>query len=195
MSAVKTVLVTLLAGVLSIAIAILGERWLGEGDSHPLGRERDDGPLSTLPTLRLPDLEGREISSQDWADKVVVLHYWATWCPACLRQVAHLAEHGRQRARAPLELVGIAIDGREDVARTLAERPVDYPILIGDAKAVAVAKRLGNRAGILPFTVIFDRSGRVAFARAGEIAPSVVDEQIARLLAVDKTGENPTIGR
>jgi len=194
MSALKTVLVTVLAGVLSIGIAVLGERWLGEDSDNPLGRD-DQGPLSTLPTLRLPDIEGREFSSREWMGKVVVLHYWATWCPVCLEQLAQLDEQARRRAQAPLEVFGVAIDGRDEVTRFLADRPVAYPILIGNAESVTMAKRLGNRLGILPFTAIFDRAGRVAFTQAGEIAPGIVDEQIARLLTVDNRGENPPIRR
>lgn len=183
MSAVKTVLVTLLAGVLSIGIAVLGERWLGDTAGRPAGQHPAQHPLSALSELAGPDAQGAPVNSRDWAGKLVVLHYWATWCPTCLEQIPLLAASQRRHAGAPLQVLGVAIDRPADVAAFLADHPLEYPSLIGDEAAMALAKRLGNRVQGLPFTLIFDRTGRVAFSQTGALSADLLERQLARLLA------------
>jgi len=180
MNAVKTVLVTLLAGVLSIGIAVLGERWLGKSEPRLPSQAAGDGPLYSLPAWELPDLEGRTVSSADWSDKLVVLHYWATWCEPCVEQLALLEESRRQHAEAPVQFVGIAIDRPEDLARFLAEKPIAYPVLLGGVNAISISQRLGNHLQGLPFLVIFDRSGQRVFQRTGPFTGKELAARIER---------------
>lgn len=180
----RVVLVTILAGTLSIGFAVFGQRWLGEGQGVDLlgvlDRPTPDR-LDSLPELRLPDLEGREIGSHAWAGKVVVLNFWATWCPPCVREMPLFDE--LQRAHPDtLQVVGIAIDDAAAVADFLAEHPVNYPVLIGNPAAVEVSRRLGNRLQGLPFTVVFDRFGKRVHAQVGEVTRSSLARDVEPLL-------------
>lgn len=183
MSAVKTVLITLLTGVLSIGIAVVGERWLGARQDDAASAHRARSPLAALPSFRLPDVDGREISSRSWMGKVVVLHYWAPWCPVCVEQLPTLTDSHRRHAQAPVQIVGIAIDRAENVARFLEDSPLDYPVLIGNQEAIALTRRLGNRVQGLPFTVLFDRAGERVFGRTGALERDDLERHLQRLLA------------
>ncbi len=194
MSAIKTVLITLLAGALSIGIAVLGEHWLGSGEEGPPAGRREHSPLTVLPDLRLADIHGRERSSREWTGKVVVLHYWATWCPACIAQLGTLMAVRARYSEAPLQIVGIAIDRPADVADFLAHHPLDYLVLLGEQEAMAFARRLGNGVQGLPFTVVFDRVGQRVFGQTGEIDPRRFEQDLARLLANETSG-GPNIPR
>jgi len=182
----KVVLVTLIAGTLGAGLAMLSRQWQGEGVGLDLvlgiGDSQGDR-LEELPELSLPDLTGAEVHSSAWAGKVLVLNYWATWCPPCLREIPLLAQARERYAGAGLEVVGIAIDQREDVAAFLDEHPLSYPILLGDTDAIELSRRLGNRMQGLPFTVIFDRTGRRVHAQVGELTQESLDRQLAPLVA------------
>ena len=181
----RIVLVSVLAGTISIGFAIFGQHWLGDGKglNLPLNLTTSgDDRLDRLPDFHLSDLTGREIHSSSWAGKVLVLNYWATWCPPCLREMPLFAEAQERYADAGLQVVGIAIDKREDVAAFMAANPVAYPIMLGDTDAIELSRRLGNRMQGLPFTVIFDRSGKRVHAQVGEVTESSLGNQLAALI-------------
>lgn len=181
MNAVKTVLVTLLAGVLSIGIAGLGERWFGDAE-RPVPADGEGG-LEGLPPLHWTDVAGRPLTSDDWAGEPVILHFWATWCPVCRDQLEVLAEARQRHDGGPLRIVGIAIDRREDLERFLAQHPIDYPVVLGDPDAIALARRLGNHLQGLPFLVLFDRDGRRVFARLGPLTAEALHAQLGPLVS------------
>jgi thiol-disulfide isomerase/thioredoxin len=184
MNPAKVLVVTVLAGALSIGAALFGERWFAEQDIE-LGSRSEDGRIAVLPDLRLPNLVGQEIKSNAWAGKVVVLNFWATWCPPCLREMPMLDELQRGVDPGELKVVGIAIDAPEDVRRFLAENRVEYDVLLGDIEAVELSRRLGNRTSGLPFTVVFDALGRRVYSHTGELDSGDVHAHILPLLDLD----------
>jgi len=184
MTARRVVLVAVLAAIISIGFTIFGQRWLEDGHNLniklPSLLQSSDDRLFRLPDFRLPDLEGHEIASSAWAGKVLILNFWATWCPPCLREMPVFAD--AQKKYGNLQIVGIAIDAKDEVARFVNEHPVNYPILIGDIKAIEMSRRLGNRLQGLPFTVIFDNRGKRVHAQIGEVTQTSLEKQIAPLL-------------
>lgn len=185
MKAAKVILATLLAGAISILIAVFGQSWLGDRKAPnielPGYQASAADQLQRLPAFGLPNLDGQEIHSSTWAGKVLVLNFWASWCPPCQRElpIFEAAQAGNQ----DLRVVGIAIDTQEEVARYLADHPVSYTILIGGIEAVEMSRRLGNRLQGLPFTAIFDGQGKRVHSQGGEITPSFLEERLAPLLA------------
>jgi thiol-disulfide isomerase/thioredoxin len=185
MNPAKVLVVTVLAGTLSIGAALFGERWFAKQDIDLRGSGRQDGRIATLPDLRLPNPAGQEIASNAWAGKVVVLNFWATWCPPCLREMPMLDELQRGIDPGRLQVVGIAIDAPDAVRRFLAENKVDYDIVLGDADTVDLSRRLGNRTGGLPFTVVFDALGRRVFSHTGELTADLVRARVLPLLELE----------
>lgn len=131
MSVWRIALVVLLAGVMSIGTAILGQRWLDNAATRNGSAERGTSQRQILPELSLLDLDGRPVESHEWAGKIVILHYWATWCPPCVRELPLLIET-QARLGDGIQIVGIAVDRREDVVSFIASTPINYPILIAD---------------------------------------------------------------
>jgi thiol-disulfide isomerase/thioredoxin len=189
------VLVTVLAGTIGVGFAIIGKQWLAD-DKHlrlpiRLNTAAEDR-LDSLPALRLPDLNGREMSSQSWAGKILILNFWATWCPPCLREMPLLSEAQEEYGDVGLQVVGIAIDRAEDVKAFLTANPVSYPVLIGGTEAIEISRRLGNRLQGLPFTVIFDRFGKRIHYQVGEVTRVSLAKHLAAVipetLELQKTG-------
>jgi thiol-disulfide isomerase/thioredoxin len=178
----KVILVTVLAGALSLGAAIFGQRWLDlERAKSPSG-VRGAGTLQSLPDFQLPDLTGRQIQSSTWAGKVLVLNFWATWCPPCRRELPLFVEVQKRYGATDLQVVGIAIDAKDEVKGYLSQHPVNYPILIGDTQAIELSRQLGDRLEGLPFTVIFDRFGKRMYSQLGEVTHSILQEQLVPLL-------------
>ena len=135
-----------------------------------------------LPDFKLPDLGGREVASTAWAGKVLVINYWASWCPPCVREMPLLIQTQQALGDRGVQIVGIAIDRVADVRQFIAKYPVNYPVLIGNPEAVEISRRLGNRLQGMPFTVIFNRRGQRVFSRIGEVSAAQLQTQLDRLL-------------
>ncbi len=184
MKPAKVVLVTLLAGGISVGTAILGERWLAEGPRLGAKALGTGSQLSTLPDFSLQDLSGRDVASGTWAGQILVINYWASWCPPCLREMPMLIRTQEALGAQRVQFVGIAIDRAEDARAFVSQYPVNYPVLVGNPDAVELSRRLGNRLQGLPFTVIFDRHGRRVFSRTGELGAEELKAQLDGLLGI-----------
>jgi len=122
-----------------------------------------------LMTASFSDLVGKPQTLMPWRGKVLVVNFWATWCAPCREEIPALIKVQKQYASNDVKVVGIAIDNVDKVREYAEEMHVDYPLLIAGIETLDVAKDLGNRAGVLPFSVVLDRTGKVVHAHAGKM--------------------------
>jgi thiol-disulfide isomerase/thioredoxin len=165
----------LFAGAL-LAVAI----WAGSSAFLP-GNSSANKELS-VPAFQLPDLNGKLQNQDSWLGKVVVLNFWAVWCPPCRAEMPEFIELQEEYGERGLQFVGVAIDSKETVEEFAKMIGVNYPILIGDSNDILISKKLGNRFEGLPFTAIFDRQGKLTHMQIGQISRSRIIEKIAPLL-------------
>jgi thiol-disulfide isomerase/thioredoxin len=182
----KILLIALLVGIFGLGIFIFAQRWLARGSDRPLWLPVDlvgeEDRLERVPRFRLPDATGEEIDSSSWTGKVLVLNFWATWCPPCLRELPLFDELQRTYSGDGLQIVGIAVDNKRDVDQLLMEHPVSFPILLGGTDAIEMSRRLGNRLQGLPFTAIFDHQGKRVHGQAGELTRATLSKLLDPLL-------------
>ena len=112
--------------------------------------------------------------------KVVVLNFWATWCPPCVEEMPELDELYPQLQAQNVELIGIAIDSPSNVQQFLLKTPVNYPIVLAGMTGTELGKILGNQQGGLPFTVILDENGNQILEEAGRIHMSTITNALQR---------------
>lgn len=131
------------------------------------------------PPFELRDARGRKRRLGEFAGRVVVLSFWATWCGICRREIALLEALERELGPRGLTVVGVALDERGWAAVTpfLAQRPVGYLILQGDA---SVARRYAVDG--VPRLVVIDRRGRIAAAQAALEDPAAFRQRLEALL-------------
>ncbi|AKU13699.1 thioredoxin [Azoarcus sp. CIB] len=133
--------------------------------------------------LSLPDSNGQPQALSQWRGKVLVVNFWATWCPPCLREIPEFAAVSRRFADAPVQFVGIGIDQPDNVRRFAEDNRVPYPLLIAPLQTLAVTSALGNTSQALPFTAIFDRQGELDFVKLGTLNEAELEGKIRALLA------------
>lgn len=130
------------------------------------------GVYSQLPDFTLPNLDGNPWRAEEWRDKVLVINFWATWCPPCRREMPLFASLQEQFANKDVLFVGIAIDDKQAVQDFVDTHGIEFPILLGEVHAMALSTELGDRFNALPYTVVADRGGKIILRQAGEMAES-----------------------
>jgi peroxiredoxin len=133
------------------------------------------------PGFQLPDIQGKLRDISEWDGKILVINFWATWCPPCVREMPMFVEMQDRNAELGLQFVGVAIDEHDKVQDFMDSMGVNYPMLIGSSDAIAIAKQYGNRFGALPYTVIIDRQGVIRYVQRGELLREVLEQQLAAL--------------
>ncbi|WP_332671355.1 TlpA family protein disulfide reductase [Aromatoleum sp.] len=149
------------------------------------GIEIAAGAGRELLATSLPDADGNIQPLDQWRGKVLVLNYWATWCPPCMKEIPDFASVSRDFADEPVQFVGISVDRVENVRAFDERMDVPYPLLIAPPQALEATARLGNTAQALPFTVILDGRGDIAHLKLGVLNKSELEGKIRALLARD----------
>lgn len=134
--------------------------------------------MSRYADLRVADLDGRVFSMHEQRGKVVLVNFWATWCPPCVRETPALARMYRDFAARGFTAVGISMDDGEAEVREFVRRyQVPYPVArSGDSGP-------GSNLESLPVTLLIDKQGHTAKSYFGLIDEETVRADIERLLA------------
>ncbi len=133
------------------------------------------------PDFALTDITGTVHHLSDYRGKVVMLNFWATWCPPCQREVPEYSELQTEYGPQGVQFLGIALDdeGLAKVKPWVARHTVTYPILLPDAK---VSTAYGEMSSI-PVTFVIDRKGIIRTSFVGIRKKEVVESIIKPLLA------------
>jgi thiol-disulfide isomerase/thioredoxin len=137
----------------------------------PSGQVKESPPAvpATLPDFTLADLEGKPRSILDWPGKSMVVNFWATWCAPCRREIPLLLELQKQHGSEGFQVVGVAVDFRDDVVKYVKEIGIDYPVLVGEQDGIEAVNKFGQGSIGFPFTVFTDNKQRVVLFHLGEI--------------------------
>jgi len=136
----------------------------------------------TRPDFSLPDLDGELRQMAEWDGDVVLVNFWATWCPPCRKEMPAFVEVQEEYGSQGVTIVAVAIDEAEAVRDFADTYGINFPVLIGESNAMAVARDYGNRFGALPYSVLMDRQGKIRFIQAGELHKETFVRELKPLL-------------
>ena len=165
----------ILAGVAAAAAAagfLAGPKLLEFGADDP----------DALRDAAFPDLAGNRRRLGEWRGKIVVLNFWATWCAPCLEEIPMLVKTHEKYARSGAEIVGIAVDLAAKVSEFSRNVGISYPVLVADSGGLDLMRKLGNRAGGLPYTVFLDRRGVSIKRKLGALKLSELESILDAML-------------
>lgn len=128
------------------------------------------------------DPDGNRQSLGQFAGKVVVLNFWATWCAPCREEMPAFVRAERRWAGQGVQFVGLANEDPRRVARFGKDIGVDYPLWVGGEEIGEFSRRLGNRLGALPYTVILDPSGTPKRAKVGAYSEQELDAALEKVV-------------
>ena len=160
-------------GVVAAVAGVAAGPWLTGGTAS----------AEALFSARLTDLAGSPRTLNEWRGHVLVVNFWATWCPPCREEIPGLVRARDKLLSSKVEFVGIAIDQVAKVVDFARNVRVSYPLLMADATGLDLVRTLGNPSGGLPFTVVLDRKGMVAHRNLGSITQQKIEDQVAPMLA------------
>lgn len=124
------------------------------------------------PDLSLRDLDGKRRSISEWDGSLLVVNFWATWCPPCLEEIPTFVKLQERFADKGLVFLGIALDSPDRVRAFMSTHGVNYESLHGEKDAIDATRAFGNRYGGLPFTAMIGRDGRIVHLQQGILEES-----------------------
>lgn len=122
---------------------------------------------AALYAASFPGLDGMPQPLGQWRGKLIVLNFWATWCPPCREEIPHFIQAQQKFGARGVQVVGLALDRPAAVAAFSRETGINYPLLVSMDEGFAFTRSVGNVAEALPFTIVIDRSGHIVATRLG----------------------------
>lgn len=162
MSWLKRNLVYLVAG----SVAVLCGTWLGWTRLQP----PPPAPLQFLWRTELTDLAGKPYSFAPLKGRPLIVNFWATWCGPCKEEMPDFQKLAASELGKNIEIVGIGIDSVANMSAFSDKIGISYTLLAGGPGGLDLLKALGNEVGGLPFTLVFDASGKAVLTRLGRVS-------------------------
>jgi thiol-disulfide isomerase/thioredoxin len=157
-------------GLILIAGALAAVFGMGLSSYKYRVEKASDTAIEELLTRELRSPDGTIHQTSDWRGKILVINYWASWCPPCVEEMPELVRSQTKYASKNVLFVGIGVDSPSNIREFLVKTPVNYPIVLGGLDGATWAKKMGNPSSALPFTLMVDRKGAIVKTKLGKIS-------------------------
>lgn len=135
----------------------------------------------TAPEFVLTSTDGKKLKLSDYKGKVVILDFWATWCPPCRKGIPDLVDLKKQYKSKEFEIIGIALDQEDtkaDIIPFIKSYGINYPVVYFDMKVIQAYGNIQN----IPTSFVIDKEGRIVASYVGLVNKSVYVAEINKLL-------------
>lgn len=180
--------------VILVALIALG---LGAGAGYIMfknkqAQQTEIKPTSTIKStslvgskraeFKMKNMDNEMHSITEWDGKVLIINFWATWCPPCVREIPAFIELHEKYHDKGFSMIGVAVDNQQAAIDFVDPMGINYPIFIGETEGIALNHAYGNRLGVLPYTVIVDKEGIIRHVFAREVTLDEMEKLIQPLL-------------
>jgi cytochrome c biogenesis protein CcmG/thiol:disulfide interchange protein DsbE len=189
----KKVSTILLAAILTFALMACASDKKSEEAKTPENQTMAQTKISgapdavTAPDFTLQDAEGNDLTLSSYKGKVIILDFWATWCPPCRMEIPHFIELQETYGDSGLQVIGVSVDqqGWEAVRPFIQQYKINYPVVLLTNSGIYNAYQNllpANERGGIPFTFVIDRNGRIQHQYVGYRDKKVFEEAVKPLL-------------
>jgi thiol-disulfide isomerase/thioredoxin len=143
---------------------------VGAGAAASWWRHRSS-PAEAVPPmwhLNFDQPGGGQLAMQSLRGKPLVINFWATWCPPCIKELPQLERFQTEFAPKGWQVLALAIDREQAVREFLTKIPLKLTVALGGLDGVELGRALGNDQGGLPFSVVLDAAGRITQRKSGQ---------------------------
>lgn len=129
----------------------------------------------------LPDVTGKTQTLQQWKGKILLVNFWATWCPPCIEEMPELTALQTELAGKNVQIIGIGVDSSDNIHQFASKYKITYPLYIAGMGSVELSRQLGNQAGGLPYTLLISPDGQVRKTFLGRLNIAKLRQELATL--------------
>jgi len=131
------------------------------------------------PPYNLKDLEGNTVSSSALQGKIVIVNFWATWCPPCREEIPDFVAFYNENKAKGLEIIGLSVDkiAADQLDKFVQKYKMTYPVVLAEAKLV----RSFDPGEYIPTTFIIDKKGIIRHKQVGGLDKATLTSWFDRL--------------
>ncbi|MGD8408272.1 MAG: TlpA disulfide reductase family protein [Thiohalophilus sp.] len=178
--------ILVIVAVVSLLAGLYANRLFHSEGSDTTQTVKSDADQIRVPEVRpdfgMLDLHDKLRHVSEWDGQVMLINFWATWCPPCRREIPAFIKLQNDYQDKGFTIVGIAIDTKQNAVDFVDPMGINYPVLVGDQDGIALSKDYGNRLGVLPYTVVVDRKGKIVTTHRNELTYEEAEALIKPLL-------------
>ena len=136
----------------------------------PTATQTTSASAGVIYAATFPDVHGQPQPLAQWDKRLLVVNFWATWCGPCKEEMPVLKNLQAKFGSGGLQIIGIAADTQSNVANFGKSIEINYPLLVAEAGAIDFSRRLGNRLGLLPHTLVLKPGGEIIYTKLGAVS-------------------------
>ncbi len=150
--------------------------------------EKPDSGVQRI-DFQMTDMQGRLRHASEWDGQVVLINFWAPWCAPCRAEIPLLIDLQKRYAENGLQILGPALDKPEAVEAFAEEYGMNYPLFADMNAVMDLQEAYGDTR--LPYTVLLNRQGDVAYTHAGELEAAEIEAWIKRIITAESDDKTP----
>ncbi|HEY0061026.1 MAG TPA: TlpA disulfide reductase family protein [Telluria sp.] len=139
------------------------------------------GPVDELFGQSMNDASGASHALGRWKGKPLVVNFWAPWCAPCVAEMPELDQLATASAARNINVIGIGIDSPSNIAEFAGRLKINYPLYVAGLSGTELARKFGNSAGGLPYTVLIGADGKVVKTYLGKLKFDELQADLNRL--------------